>query len=82
MTRDSHRLDGIRLQTDGWQVHPLAVEHVESTFFADESVFPAGSVAFDHALVMRDLTHQWLKVPDMLTSEHKSKGEPFSAARG
>lgn len=66
VTRDCCRLDGIRLQTDGWQVRPLSVEHVESSFFADESSFPAGSVAFDHALVMRDLGHQWHGEADML----------------
>lgn len=49
----------MRLQTFGWQVRPLTVEHVESSFFADESAFPAGSVTFDHALIMRDLSHRW-----------------------
>lgn len=65
VTRDCCRLDGIRLQTDGWQVRPLAVEHVESSFFADEFAFPPGSMMFDHALIMRDLTHQWHEVADM-----------------
>lgn len=68
VTRDCCRLDGIRLQTDRWQVHPLAVDHVESSFFADESAFPAGSVTFDHALIMRDVTHQWHSVADMATA--------------
>jgi hypothetical protein len=65
VTCDRSRLDGLRLQTDRWEVRPLAVEHVESSFFADESVFPAGSVHFDHALLMRDLTHQWHSEPDL-----------------
>lgn len=69
VTRDCCRLDGIRLQTEGWNVKPLSVEHVESSFFGDESVFPAGSVAFDHALIMRDLPHQWHGVPDMRTEQ-------------
>lgn len=74
VTRDCCRLDGIRLQTDGWQVHPLAVEYVESSFFADGSVFPAGSVTFDHALIMRDVTHQWHGEADIFTerSAHPS----------
>jgi hypothetical protein len=67
VTRDCCRLDGIRLQTDGWQVRPLAVDHVESSFFGNESAFPAGSVTFDHALIMRDLTHQWHGEADMFT---------------
>ncbi len=59
VTSDCCRLDGMRLQTDNWIVHPLAVEHVESSFFADTSIFSTGSVTFDHALIMRNVLHQW-----------------------
>lgn len=69
VTRDCCRLDGIRLETDSWQVRPLAIEHVESSFFADESLFPPGSVTFDHALIMRDITHQWHVEADMRTEQ-------------
>jgi hypothetical protein len=69
VTRDCRRLDGIRLQTAGLRVRPLAVEQVESSFFADESAFPTGTIAFDHALIMRDLSHQWHEEPDMLTGQ-------------
>jgi hypothetical protein len=69
VTHDSARLDGIRLHTHDWPVHPLAVEQVHSTFFADTSVFPTGSVAFDHALVMRDIWHEWHEVTEMFTEQ-------------
>lgn len=54
------RLEGIRLVTDRWHVTPLAVEHVYSSFFADEARFPPGSVEPDCALLMRDIPHHWL----------------------
>ena len=73
VTRDCCRLDGIRLHTDSWQVRPLAVEHVESSFFADASAFPSGSVTFDHALVMRDLGHQWHEEADLFTEQTPTK---------
>lgn len=69
VTRDCCRLDGVRLQTERWQVRPLAVDHIESSFFADTSVFPPGSVTFDHALIMRDIRHQWHEEPDMLIDQ-------------
>lgn len=69
VTRNCCRLDGIRLETDGWQVRPLAIKQVESSFFSDESAFPAGSVTFDHALIMRDLGHQWHQEADMFTEQ-------------
>ena len=67
VTRDCCRLDGIRLKTQDWQVRPLAVDQVESSFFADESIFPPGSAAFDHALIMRNVIHQWHDVADLAT---------------
>lgn len=63
-TGEQNRLDGIRLKTKTWQVEPLDVEHVHSSYFADEAAFPKGSVSFDCALLMRDIKHEWLSVPD------------------
>jgi len=62
-TRRGDRLDGIHLDTNGWRVEPLAVEHVHSSFFADRSLFPEGSVEFDCALLMRDIEHSWRSAP-------------------
>ena len=55
-----NNFDGLELRSFNWQVQPLAVESVTSSFFEDEQRFPAGTVEFDHALLMRDIDHQWL----------------------
>jgi hypothetical protein len=67
VTCDAHRLDGLRLKTLTWQVGALTVEHVESSFFADTNLFPSGSVEFDHALIMRDIPHEWHQAVAMTT---------------
>jgi hypothetical protein len=46
-------------------VSPLAVERVRSAFFDDEEIFPAGQIEFDHALLMRDIPHEWHSEPAM-----------------
>jgi hypothetical protein len=51
--------DGLELHTLSWDVKPLAIRHVESSFFADESIFPSGSAHFDCALLMRHIPHEW-----------------------
>lgn len=51
--------DGVVLKTQSWHVAPLAIERVFSSYFADESVFPAGTVTFDCALIMRNIAHEW-----------------------
>jgi hypothetical protein len=59
-TASGRQLDGVVLKTHSWSVTPLAIERVSSTYFADEAVFPAGSVTFDCALIMRNIAHEWL----------------------
>jgi uncharacterized protein YqjF (DUF2071 family) len=65
VTHDASRLDGIELRTQGWSVEALQIEDVHSTYFSDETRFPKGSVAFDCALVMRNLKHEWHSVEDL-----------------
>jgi uncharacterized protein YqjF (DUF2071 family) len=64
-TRDGDRLDGLRLDTMRWEMAPLAIETVENTFFSNPAAYPAGSVEFDHALIMRDIEHRWHQEPDL-----------------
>ena len=59
------RADGLELATAQWTVRPLQVETVTSSFFDDRSVFPSGSIQFDHALIMRDIPHRWMALPDI-----------------
>jgi hypothetical protein len=47
------RLD---LQTLEWSVTPLSVSEVASSYF---DALPDDAVAFDHALLMRDVDHEW-----------------------
>jgi Uncharacterized conserved protein (COG2071) len=64
-TSDADRLDGVMLKTHVWSVEPLAVEQAHSTYFDDRTLFPPGSVAFDCALLMRNIGHEWLAAGDM-----------------
>ena len=65
VTRDGDRLDGLLLRTLDWRLHALSVTEVHSSFFADRQRFPEGSIEFDHALVMRDILHEWHKAEDL-----------------
>ena len=61
-TAAGNRLDGVTLKTREWKVEPLAVHHVHSSFFAS---FPKGSAAFDCALIMRNVKHEWRAAEDL-----------------
>jgi hypothetical protein len=58
-TAAAGQYDGLELHTIDWRMEPLAVERIESSFFDDSTIFPAGAVRFDSALLMRDLRHEW-----------------------
>ncbi len=58
-TGDAGEYDGLELRTLEWKVEPLAVTRVVSSYFEEPRRFPAGSVRFDHALLMRDIPHEW-----------------------
>lgn len=55
--------DGVHLGTSRWEVRPLAVSEVHSSFFDDGVRFPSGSIAFDHALLMTDIESHWTALP-------------------
>ncbi len=65
VTRDGKRLDGLLLRTLQWRIRALSLTKVHSTFFADRNRFPQGSIEFDHALVMRDIPHEWHMAEDL-----------------
>ena len=65
VTRDGGRLDGLLLRTVDWRIRALSITEVRSSFFADRQRFPEGSIEFDHALVMRDILHEWHKAEDL-----------------
>lgn len=59
VTRRPAEYDGLELRTFDWRVEPLAVQRVESSFFEDRKLFPAGRIQFDCALLMRGVEHEW-----------------------
>jgi hypothetical protein len=76
-TSDPRRFHGLELRCHRWQVDPLAVAAVRSSYFDDRAVFPAGSIEFDCALLMRDIDHEWHGQPDLCcTAEAAPTGVP------
>jgi hypothetical protein len=62
---DGRKLDGVVLHTKTWDVQPLAVRAVSTSYFDDASRFPAGSAVFDCALLMRNIAHEWEPAAEM-----------------
>jgi uncharacterized protein YqjF (DUF2071 family) len=65
VTHDPNRLDGLNLKTKQWEVAPLSVTNIHSSYFSDVTKFPAGSIEFDHALIMKNVAHEWHSAADL-----------------
>jgi hypothetical protein len=66
---NGNRYEGLQLQAYSWQVRPLAVRQVHSSFFENEQVFPKGSVEFDSALLMTQVEHEWKTLQTILRAD-------------
>ncbi len=51
--------DGLKLKTYKWEVKPLTVEKVKSSFFENKNIFPEGTIKFDNAVLMENIEHEW-----------------------
>jgi hypothetical protein len=65
VTSDPRRCDGLELCCESWQVAPLTLDRLESSFFENKALFPEGSATFDCALLMRGIEHRWRRHEDM-----------------
>jgi len=64
-TADPATHQGMELHCQRWQVEPLTVRAVHSSYFEDTAVFPKGSIEFDNALLMRGIEHEWRGQADL-----------------
>lgn len=62
-TKNEKQLDGIRLEIENWKVEALNLDSVGSNFYENENIFPRNSIEFDHALLMRNIRHEWHSAP-------------------
>jgi hypothetical protein len=61
---NNKKYEGLLLNTYKWEVKPLEVNKVVSSYFENEGMFPKGSVNFDNALLMTNIEHEWSSIKD------------------
>lgn len=74
------RFQGLELRCLNWRAELLEVEEVRSSFFEDKSLFPRGSIAFDCALLMRGIEHEWHGKSDLCCAVGERPNLPPTAA--
>jgi uncharacterized protein YqjF (DUF2071 family) len=64
-TPSGRKFQGLELQCEGWHVEALEIDEVRSSMFDNPALFPPGTIAFDHALLMRNIEHAWHQQADL-----------------
>jgi len=59
---NNDKFDGLLLNAYKWEVKPMIVSKVVSSYFENEQVFPKGTIQFDNALLMKNIAHDWKSV--------------------
>jgi hypothetical protein len=72
-TPEPGRFQGLELRCRDWQVEPLDVHEIHSSFFEDDDLFPRASIEFDCALVMRNIHHEWHGQADLCATAEQHK---------
>lgn len=62
---NKYKFEGLKLQTKTWQVYPLEVQNIHSSFYENEAIFPKNSIHFDNALLMTRIEHEWKSLKDI-----------------
>jgi uncharacterized protein YqjF (DUF2071 family) len=57
--RRDDSLEAVSLHSDAWSIEAAEPVRVRSSFFDDATLFPAGSVTLDSALLMLDVPARW-----------------------
>lgn len=60
--------DGVELGTDGWNLQPMHLDDVASSFFDDGTRFPAGSATPDSAFLMARIATRWRMQPRLVAA--------------
>ena len=55
----ANEYEGLELRTLDWELIPLVIDQLESSFFDDSAVFPPDTVQFDSAFLMQQIRHEW-----------------------
>lgn len=70
--RDAAGFDGVELSCRDWNLMPLAIGEISSSYFSDGRRFPPGSITLDSAFLMRDLDTTWSALPAMAPVRRRS----------
>lgn len=62
-SRDEGHFQGMDLRLLEWHIEPMQIRSAYAQLFEDRSKFPEGTAKLDSAMLMKNLKHEWHRIP-------------------
>lgn len=63
LSRDESHFQGMELRLLDWHIEPMQIKDAYAQLFLDKTKFPEGTVRLDSAMLMKNLRHEWHRIP-------------------
>ncbi|RZA05556.1 MAG: hypothetical protein EOP11_12540 [Proteobacteria bacterium] len=64
-SRNAKHFEGMELRLLEWRIEPMKVNGAAVELFENGEFFPKGTTKLDSAMLMRNLRHEWHRIPEL-----------------
>lgn len=65
LSADKSYFQGMELRLLEWDIKPMKINHASVKLFENCPTFPVGTAKLDSAMLMRNLQHEWHRIPEI-----------------
>jgi len=67
LSANGSHFQGMELRLLEWSIQPMKIKHAAVHLFENTGSFPNGTAKLDSAMLMRNLPHEWHRIPEIPT---------------
>lgn len=68
LSADKSHFQGMELRMLEWDIQPMTIKKASVHLFENSSSFPKGTARLDSAMLMKNLRHEWHRIPEIPAS--------------
>jgi hypothetical protein len=65
ISKDQSHFQGMELRLMEWDIKPMKINQAFVRLFEEDRHFPKGTTVLDSAMLMRNLRHEWHRIPEI-----------------
>ncbi len=80
LSADHTHFQGMELRLLEWDLKPMRIDRAFINLFENSPAFPKGTAKLDSAMIMRNLRHEWHRIPE-IAAESSLRAKKFGPGR-